>query len=222
MKTRLLIIITMITTVFLLVAVVYPTINYRTWGNNELFYALPPPGMKIICDEWLWQPPQNCRPVYVIQDTDIANVTIIPNAIPKITNLDNIMITMERHPCFGPCPAYSLTIHGNGTVDYDGFSFVNPLGKKTIHISPDTVAELVGRFYEIDYFLLDDRYESPVDDSSAVSTTITIGNYSKSVYNYAKKGPEKLQSLEKMIDDATISSLPWDDIDPEKHRSIEE
>jgi len=129
---------------------------------------------------------------------------------------------MERHPCFGSCPVYSLTIYGNGTVNYEGFDFVNPMGKKTIQISPDTVSELVDRFYEIDYFSLNDRYETPAFDHSAVSTTITIDNYSKSVYNYAKKGPQKLQSLEKMIDDATISSLSWDDIDPEKPRSVED
>jgi len=27
---------------------VYPIVNYRTWGNNELSYVLPPPGMEII------------------------------------------------------------------------------------------------------------------------------------------------------------------------------
>lgn len=54
---------------FLLVAVVYPTINYKTWGNNELHYTPFAPGTKIICDEWLWQPPQNCRTVYIITDT---------------------------------------------------------------------------------------------------------------------------------------------------------
>lgn len=69
-KTRYKIFILTSVTIFLLVAVVYPTVNYRTWGNNELSYVLPPPGMKIICDEWLWQPPQNCRSVFDITDID--------------------------------------------------------------------------------------------------------------------------------------------------------
>ena len=47
--------------VFLAVAVIYPTINYRTWGTNEMSYIPPMEGQTIICDEWLWQPPQNCR-----------------------------------------------------------------------------------------------------------------------------------------------------------------
>ena len=70
MKSRLWIIVGIIIIVFLLVAVVYPTMNYRTWGNNELSYTPFTPGTKIVCDEWLWQPPQNCKSEYIITDTE--------------------------------------------------------------------------------------------------------------------------------------------------------
>ena len=70
MKTRYKIIIPTCIVLFLIVAVVYPTINYKTWGNNELSYALAPSGTKIICDEWLWQPPQNCRITPYLQTHD--------------------------------------------------------------------------------------------------------------------------------------------------------
>ena len=61
MKLKYYLIIALIIVVFL-IAVIYPTINYKTWGNNELSY-FHQNGIEIICDEWLWQPPQNCRPI---------------------------------------------------------------------------------------------------------------------------------------------------------------
>ncbi|MCV0410146.1 hypothetical protein [Nitrosopumilus sp.] len=70
MKTRILIIVGISITVFLLTAVVYPTINYRTWGTNEMSYIPPMEGQTVVCDEWLWQPPQNCRSVDTITDTN--------------------------------------------------------------------------------------------------------------------------------------------------------
>jgi len=45
---------------FLILAVIIPTVNYKTWGSNEFSY-FHKDGLEIICDELLWQPPQNCR-----------------------------------------------------------------------------------------------------------------------------------------------------------------
>ena len=36
--------------------------HYRTWANNEHYYA-PVNGMKVVCDINLWQNPSNCHPV---------------------------------------------------------------------------------------------------------------------------------------------------------------
>lgn len=80
MKTRYKILIPVTIAVFLLVAVVYPTVNYKTWGNNELYYANPPLGTKIVCDEWLWQPPQNCKPVHNIIDTDEQDAIVFSDS----------------------------------------------------------------------------------------------------------------------------------------------
>lgn len=38
-----------------------------------------------------------------------------------VGNVDGAVITMERTMCFGTCPAHSLAIHANGTVNYEGF-----------------------------------------------------------------------------------------------------
>ena len=63
MKTKFLMVIIPFIIVFLLVAVVYPTMNYKTLDNNELSYWNDGNPNGMVCDENLWQPPSNCRPV---------------------------------------------------------------------------------------------------------------------------------------------------------------
>jgi hypothetical protein len=90
MKTKTLIIIGMSVIIFLLVAVVYPTINYKTWGNNELHYATFSVGTKIVCDEWLWQPPQNCRHVSI--GTDTNRESEIQDVEPQESSMSSVSI----------------------------------------------------------------------------------------------------------------------------------
>lgn len=52
------------------------------------------------------------------------------------------VITMERTMCFGTCPAHSLAIHGNRTVNYEGFAFVAVTGSHTYQIFKEKVEQL--------------------------------------------------------------------------------
>jgi len=132
-----------------------------------------------------------------------ANTIWSPPVIP--TDLNDVTIKLERTACFGFCPMYSMLIHGNGTVNYDGIRFVEINGTKTYEIPVDQVKELVTLIYETNYFSLDDRYEAQVSDLPSTITTITIGDQTKSVYNYGNAGPQKLQNLEEKIDEITQS-----------------
>jgi hypothetical protein len=44
--------------------------------------------------------------------------------------------------CFGTCPAHSLAIHGNRTVNYERFAFVAVTGSHTYQISKEKVEQL--------------------------------------------------------------------------------
>ncbi len=113
---------------------------------------------------------------------------------------EGVIITMERTVCFGSCPAYSLIIYDNGTVIYEGFAFVANTGTRTAQISQDKIDRLVEKFYEIDYFSLENRYEEPVTDLPSTTTSITVAGVTKSVYRYGF-GPEKLVQLENLVDE---------------------
>jgi hypothetical protein len=129
---------------------------------------------------------------------------------PKFNERDlkTAVITLKRTACFGACPIYSVTIHGDGTVDYEGIRFVKVEGKRSYKISKKSVRDLVNEFYRINYFSFDDEYvsiknpdgtETTVTDLPSCDTSITIGGKTKSVHNYVG-GPKSLETLERKID----------------------
>ena len=68
MKNKHVIIITIFLILFLLLAVVTPTIKYKGWATNEFYYYTlvdSDDDYAMICDEWLWNPPQNCQIFYL-------------------------------------------------------------------------------------------------------------------------------------------------------------
>lgn len=132
----------------------------------------------------------------------IVMLSVIP--IPKgfSGNTEGVVITMERTPCFGACPAYHLTVFGNGTVIYNGYSSVAVTGEQTSQISQEQVRELVNEFYKAGFFTLRDKYIENVTDLPSTTTSISIGDETKSVYRYGF-GPERLVQLEDKIDEIT-------------------
>jgi hypothetical protein len=66
--------------------------NYKTWGNNELYYWNNGNPNGMICDEKLWQPPSNCRPVALdLHDENIPNEFLMGSLPP---------CTSDRTACF--------------------------------------------------------------------------------------------------------------------------
>src|SRR5690348_16540886 len=48
----------------------------------------------------------------------------------------NIGIMLDRTTCFGSCPAYVVTVHGDGRVDWRGNSFVEQVGDRFAQVDP--------------------------------------------------------------------------------------
>jgi hypothetical protein len=123
-----------------------------------------------------------------------------PTPPAKPIDYANAVIMLERTTCFGTCPAYTLTIHGDGRVEYDGKSYVKITGSQGSTISPDLVKDLVDAFYKIDYFSLQDEYRENVTDLPTTITSIAIDGKTKKVLDYGTIAPQGLKDLEKKID----------------------
>jgi hypothetical protein len=126
-------------------------------------------------------------------------------------NLDEIIITLERTACYGFCPIYTLTIHGDGTVIYKGEDFVETVGKAETMISKEKVEQLISEFEKVDYDSLKDSYtERTITDAPSVITSITRNGKTKTVEHYHGdfNAPEKLTELEDKIDEI-VNSDQW-------------
>ena len=90
-------------------------------------------------------------------------VVVVPDQpvaveFPEVTDPKVVIVTMERLGCYGRCPVYRLTIHGDGLVEYDGTSYVHSKGKHETRIPPDQVKQLLDDFRDANYFALQDKY----------------------------------------------------------------
>jgi hypothetical protein len=65
-------------------------------------------------------------------------------------------ISLTRTSCLGPCPDYTLTIHADGYVEYDGRHFVATAGAATGQIEQVEADRMFERLQAVDFFHLED------------------------------------------------------------------
>lgn len=139
---------------------------------------------------------------------------------PEAYRPDEIRIGLQRTVCFGTCPVYTLTILGDGTVNYFGSQFVGVEGSREDKVGPDQVAALVNEFLRCRIFDMADSYDggekvefrdgrylrlsSEATDLPSTILSIELGGRKKRVllrYQY----PAELGRVANLIDDVTQS-----------------
>ena len=108
-------------------------------------------------------------------------------------------IEMEKNPCFGTCPIYSLTIYENGIVAYEGKKDVDKLG---LHVKRLTKKEYEGMqraFETSDFFALDDDYPTQIPDLPRTTITYHQDGKSKSVTGDDSSRPAIVLGLDKIL-----------------------
>jgi hypothetical protein len=117
--------------------------------------------------------------------------------IPEADDLSGVVISMLQTGCLGPCPAFKVEIGGTGLVHFEGDV---PLAARIDYrIDPAKVAALVEMFRQADFFSQRDAYEVGITDVPTLTTTITIGGETKSVFDnqgWMMGMPEALGRLE--------------------------
>src|SRR5262249_34583239 len=114
-----------------------------------------------------------------------------------------VEIVLERTPCFGFCPDYTVTITGGGEVTYVGRRFVNVRGEQHAQIAAADVRRLLARFDAIGFNDLRDEYRAHVTDLPTTTIRLTRGGHTKSVLDYGGTGagmPESVRALQEEID----------------------
>jgi hypothetical protein len=119
-------------------------------------------------------------------------------------------VTLERTPCFGTCPVYTVAISRAGEVTFTGKRHVADTGQATATIPPERVDSLLDELEVAGYFGFADAYvmDSPAcgmyaTDSPTVITSAMRNGATKAIRHDrgCSAAPPKLSQLEQRIDE---------------------
>ena len=136
--------------------------------------------------------------------------------IPQISNPpthSDLVIWMGRGSCMENCPAYEITITGDGTVTFTGWLNVEVLGTRSATISQNEIEQLIAEFNNANFFELD-KIQSETRDCPSTGISITLEGKSKRYQDYRLCSKEtlpyekKIQRLEMKIDELS-NSQQW-------------
>ncbi|HNR55900.1 MAG TPA: DUF6438 domain-containing protein, partial [Flavobacteriales bacterium] len=77
---------------------------------------------------------------------------------------DSLVITLQRTPCFGTCPAYMINVYRSGYATYEGHSHVEREGLHRAWIGPDTLQRILKDAESSGFYQFEDRYDRDVTD----------------------------------------------------------
>jgi len=127
-------------------------------------------------------------------------------------DLKAVTIRLERTHCYGNCPAYTVTIHGDGRVEYAGKDNVKMKGTRAGRADPGTIKALVAEFSRAKFLSLPEAYpEGPkctcrqCTDMASAITEFSAAGVTHRVNHYygCACAPKALFELESAIDKAT-------------------
>lgn len=118
---------------------------------------------------------------------------------PAKVNGDSLLASITRTPCYGRCPHYTISIYKTGLVVYDGKQFVNKTGIHTTRLSEEKLEEIKNMAAQLNYYNLEDKYESHMTDLPSCTTTMNTEKGKKEIFHYGK-APDNLIKFERYLD----------------------
>ena len=135
------------------------------------------------------------------------NTLHVKDSIEKSDTLP--LLKMRRTPCFGQCPYFEVSIFNDGSVEYEGFNFVEKIGFYNSKINIKKVALIEDYIRKVDFFSFDELYDARVSDLPSVIIEVNfkgINHKVKGRYNM----PEKFKMLSKFIDNLVSEIEFWE------------
>ena len=131
-------------------------------------------------------------------------------------DLKTVTIQLERTACYGTCPSYSVTIHGDGRVEYNGKGHVKGIGTREGQIEADKIRALASVFAKMKFWELAEDYSAAkckgrvCTDMATAITELSIRGVTHRVKHYYGCGsaPKSLFDLESVID-KSANSEQW-------------
>jgi hypothetical protein len=135
-----------------------------------------------------------------------------PNPFPTDGSIpEDLIIRINRTPCYGTCPVYRMTVKADGNVKFFGQDHTEIKGETEGEISQEKIKQLIEEFKKANFFALQDKYttEDCATDMPSANTTIFInGQVKKIEHNVGCKAPPELGVLENKIDEI-VGTQKW-------------
>jgi hypothetical protein len=141
-------------------------------------------------------------------------VEVVPKVEDKLNIPDGInpdlVVSLNRTPCFGSCPAYKVEIFKDGTVKYNGIGYVKRLGFFTSKADEIFIAEILKQAETINYMKFSNRYpieNVEISDMPQTISYIRLGSVGKMIQNNLD-APKELVAFERWLEKC-IENLKW-------------
>jgi hypothetical protein len=108
----------------------------------------------------------------------------LPGGSTSVThpkNMESLTIQMSRGPCYGRCPSYTVTIHGNGSVEYVGDRYVKDRAPQVDRLGREQVIAVLQSLDRAQFPVLEDRAFRWCFDSASVGISVSADGRTKQV-----------------------------------------
>jgi len=128
-------------------------------------------------------------------------------AATKNYTQDDILLSMKKSSCYGPCPVYEMKIYTNGFVTLIAEEHLDLKGEFYTKLSGSKVKALVSKFNEIGFFEMEGQYTSITKDLPTTWVYFSKEGRQKRIKDY-DGAPESLRDLEKELS-SLLESEDW-------------
>jgi hypothetical protein len=127
---------------------------------------------------------------------------------------DSVFFSLQRTPCFGKCPAYTVTILADGSAHYTGRSNAPREGEFTGRVDKALMQALYDRASSIGFFGFQDKYDGQVTDLPSTIIRVNASGKDKKVVGRVKTPPAFKPFAS--YADSLLASVEWTLVAPDK------
>ena len=120
------------------------------------------------------------------------------------------IINMEKTPCFGTCPTFTIEINGIGEATYNGVRFVDKEGNHSKVFTPEECNKVFEAFADADFWSFEDEYTGNVTDLPTTFLHFKHEGNDKRIRMYYNV-PEELRALETLVD-TLANTAGWTEV----------
>ncbi len=149
----------------------------------------------------------------VIKETKPEVVTQ-PKSVPVLKIPDgidaNLVAKIQRTPCYGKCPVFTIELYKDGLVKYNGMAYVERKGNFTAKVNTEFIKNIQDKALSIKYLSFENKYPiAPVTiaDLPTTTTYMRIGDEGKLITDNFD-APKNLIEFENWLAHA-FDKLEW-------------